>query len=246
MDTLDAEVRRVDEDRWLASRFAPAPVREALIAIYACNHEIARTAEVVSQPAIGDIRLAWWRDAIAEIYAGGAVRAHPVLALLTPAIRTRNLPRAAFDALIDARHADLEAAPLTNWTAVESYVDATAGGVMRLALSVCGVRLDEAFVAQAARVWGLLGLLRARGAMAMHGHALLPREATLDDALARVSDAHAAARATLPLIPAEAFPACGYVSLAPAYAKALKQGRNRTPLLFRQFQLIAASATGRY
>ena len=151
-----------------------------------------------------------------------------------------------FDALIDARHADLEAAPLTNWTAVESYVDATAGGVMRLALSVCGVRLDEAFVAQAARVWGLLGLLRARGAMAMHGHALLPREATLDDALARVSDAHAAARATLPLIPAEAFPACGYVSLAPAYAKALKQGRNRTPLLFRQFQLIAASATGRY
>ena len=69
MDDLDSQlVRRTDEDRWLASRFAPADVRADLIALYALNYEVARTVEVVSQPTLGDIRLAWWREAIAEIY----------------------------------------------------------------------------------------------------------------------------------------------------------------------------------
>ena len=66
-EALDDLVRRVDEDRWLASRFAPADVRARLIALYAVNYEIARTAEVVREPGVGDIRLAWWRDALAEI-----------------------------------------------------------------------------------------------------------------------------------------------------------------------------------
>ena len=57
MADLDADVRRHDEDRWLASRFAPADVRARLIAIYALNYEIARTAEVVSTPALVEIRL---------------------------------------------------------------------------------------------------------------------------------------------------------------------------------------------
>lgn len=246
MDAIDAEVRRVDEDRWLASRFAPAPVREALTAIYAFNHEVARTAEVVSQPAIGDIRLAWWRDAIDEMYAGGALRAHPVVTLLDKAIRAHDLPRGPFDALIEARHADLEAAPFADWGAVEAYVDATAGSVMRLALAAADARLDEVFVVQAARAWGLIGLLRARGRMAMHGHALLPREATLEDVLRRVADAHAATRAALARIPTEAFPACGYLALIGAYAEALRGGRDGPGLMGRRFKLVAAAATGRY
>ena len=77
--TLDAEVRRVDEDRWLASRFAPAHVRARLIAIYALNAEIAKTADVVTQAPIGDIRLAWWRDAIAEVHADDIHTCHESL-----------------------------------------------------------------------------------------------------------------------------------------------------------------------
>jgi hypothetical protein len=40
VDDLDTLVRRVEEDRWLAARFAPPLVRERLIAIYAVNYEI--------------------------------------------------------------------------------------------------------------------------------------------------------------------------------------------------------------
>jgi len=246
MDAIDAEVRRVDEDRWLASRFAPAPVREALTAIYAFNHEVARTAEVVSQTAIGDIRLAWWRDAVAEIYAGGTLRAQPVVTILAKAIRAHDLPRAPFDALIEARHADLEAAPFADWVAVEAYLDATAGSVMRVASAAAGAPLADSFIAPAARAWGLVGLLRARGAMAMHGHALLPRAVSLEDVLQRVRASLVSARAAQGRIPTEAFPACGYIALTPAYASALSEERESLALLTRQVRLLAASATGRY
>ena len=86
-ESLDTLVRRVDEDRWLASRFAPAGVRSRLTALYALNYEISRTAETVTQPALGDIRLAWWREAVEEIYAGRAVRAHPALSAFAAALR---------------------------------------------------------------------------------------------------------------------------------------------------------------
>ena len=79
MDDLSDLVRRADEDRWLASRFAPADARRRLVAIYALNYEIARTADVVTQAALGDIRLAWWREGIAEVFDAKPVRAHPAL-----------------------------------------------------------------------------------------------------------------------------------------------------------------------
>ena len=35
---IDKRVRRVDEDRWISSRFAPAGQRRALTALYALNY----------------------------------------------------------------------------------------------------------------------------------------------------------------------------------------------------------------
>src|ERR1043165_8072550 len=100
---LDAEVRRVDEDRWLASRFAPGNTRARLIAVYALNNEIARTADVVTQVQIGDIRLQWWREALAEMFAGKPVRAHPVLRAIAQAHAQTPLPQMLMEGLIDAR-----------------------------------------------------------------------------------------------------------------------------------------------
>jgi len=79
LDDLDASVRRHDPDRWLASRFiGEAQARADVIALYAFNHEIARVAGAVSNPLMGEIRLTWWGEAVAEIYEGRAVRKHPV------------------------------------------------------------------------------------------------------------------------------------------------------------------------
>lgn len=242
---LDSLVRRIDEDRWLASRFAPADVRARLIALYALNYEIARAAEAVSEPALGDIRLAWWREAVGEIYAGAQTRAHPALAAFAAAQKEAPMSHATLASLIEARAKDLEAAPFAGWSDLEAYVDATAGGVMRLAVEACGADCAplEAFLRHAGRAWGCAGLARAAPFWRARGRLVLPGEADEVEALLQRARAeHAMARATRP--PGATFPAVGYVALVPAYARAAKQ-RGGVSLLARQFRLIGAAATGR-
>jgi len=241
---LDAEVRRVDEDRWLASRFAPADVRARLVAIYALNHEIARTADVVTQAAIGDIRLQWWRDALAEVFDGRRVRAHPVLAAIAQAHRETPLPRDTLEALVDARGRDLDSAAFATFAEIDGYLDGTAGNLLRTALAACGADSDAPIVDAAARAWGYAGLLRAAAHWRAKGRSILPQENS--DPHAMVKRARAAfAAAGLEVISAEAFPAVGYVTLTPLYLRAIEDGRTERSLFTRQLKLVAASATGR-
>src|SRR3546814_13598357 len=86
-----ALVERHDPDRYLASLFAPEAQREDLFALYAFNYEVAKTAEVVSEPMIGQIRLQWWRESLAGIYEGRA-RQHEVVQPLAHAVAARALP----------------------------------------------------------------------------------------------------------------------------------------------------------
>ncbi|MGH6949942.1 MAG: squalene/phytoene synthase family protein [Vitreimonas sp.] len=242
---LESLVRRADEDRWLASRFAPAPVRAKLTALYAVNYEIARTGEVVREAALGDIRLHWWRDALAEIAGGAAPREHPALRALAGAF-----PQAAgpLQALADARRADLDPAPFQTWEDVERYLDATAGALMRLAIEACAPEASAALahvVQPAARAWGFIGLTRSAQFWQARGRSIYPREERARETmLMRAEAAHAAARAA-PAPPAAAFPALGYVALAPAYLRALRSGKSEPSVFARQLRLIAAAASGR-
>lgn len=61
---IDKRVRRVDEDRWISSRFAPPTERKALVALYALAYELVRVREAVSEETLGLIRFQWWREAI--------------------------------------------------------------------------------------------------------------------------------------------------------------------------------------
>ncbi|MBS0385187.1 MAG: squalene/phytoene synthase family protein [Proteobacteria bacterium] len=241
---LDAEVRRVDEDRWLASRFAPAAVRVRLAAIYALNHEIARTADVVTQAPIGDIRLQWWREALAEVFDGKPARAHPALAALAQAHLETPLPLEALEALIVARARDLDAAPFATFAEIDTYLEGTAGNVIRIAAAACRSTLTAEVVSASARAWGYAGLLRAAAHWRAKGRSILPKEA--DDPHAMVAHARASyAQARAQAVSADAFPAIGYVTLTPLYLRGIENGRAECSLFARQLKLIAASATGR-
>src|SRR5436190_14638459 len=95
-----AIVRRHDRDRYQTALFAPADRREALFALYAFNYEIARVRESVTQPMLGQIRLQWWREAVAAAYDGTPARRHEVVEPLSAAIRQFGLSRVYFDRLI--------------------------------------------------------------------------------------------------------------------------------------------------
>jgi phytoene synthase len=141
---LDATVRRADPDRWLASRFIGDPqARADVVALYAFDHELERVAKVVSQPLIGEMRLTWWSDAIAEIFEGRTVRRHPVALALAEAIARRELPRQAFDAMIDARLPELDGG--------EPDRGAIAQATMKLATTILGA--PDADIDAAAFAW---------------------------------------------------------------------------------------------
>src|SRR5437870_4187177 len=111
LSPVAALVRRHDRDRYQTALFAPADRREALFALYAFNYEIARVRELVSQPMLGQIRLQWWREAVAAAFAAAPPRQHEVAGPLAAVIADHRLARSHFDRMIDTRERDLAEEP---------------------------------------------------------------------------------------------------------------------------------------
>ena len=246
-EDLDTLVRRVDEDRWLAARFGPPLVRERLIAIYAVNYEIARTAETVREAALGAIRLEWWREGLDEIATGKTPRVHPALEALSRTLKDRSAA-ATMQEIVRARAADFEPQPFAAWSDVDAYLDATAGALLQMSIDQCEAPrgAPDSFVRAVGRAWGYTGLLRASEFWRARGRSALPRDGG-DFAQMRVRTraVYEEARTLASALPQEVFPAIGYLALVRGYLKAIEQGRNDRPLIARQSSLIIASATGR-
>lgn len=173
-----AEVRRNDYDRYLSVLFAPRAARPHLFALYAVNHEIAKTAEVARDSLIGAIRLQWWHDAFDELYAGKP-RHHEALLALSETLRAHDLPRAMFDVILAARELDFEEAPFADRAALEAYADATSSILMRMAARILGNPLYEV-AREAGIAYALTGLLRALPFRAARRRSVLPRDAGVD------------------------------------------------------------------
>ena len=97
---FDARLKRTDEDRWLASRYAPAADRERLAAIYLLNQELQRTLHT-KEPMLGKIRLQWWRETMEQVAGSGPVRRHDLAEELVRVTVGRPDLHAAASALID-------------------------------------------------------------------------------------------------------------------------------------------------
>jgi len=247
-ESLDARIRALDPDRWLASRFIADPqARAEVIAIYALNDELARVGETVSQPLIGEIRLAWWRDRIEDLFNGRPIPSQPTLQALSAPIAQRRLPQSLFEALIEARHLDLDAAPFTDSTVLARYLDGTAGAVMGLAARSLSPEAPLAAVIQAGRAFGMAGLYRARAYWAARNRRWTPLDwgepdqATLRSRVrSEVESALAAARRDARAVPIPAFPAVAYATLAAPYSRGGAPGG-----VERRVRLLWATATGR-
>lgn len=172
-----AIVRRHDRDRYQTALFAPADRREALFALYAFNHEVARVREIVTQPMLGQIRLQWWREAIDAAYAGAAPRRHQVAEALAAAITERGLSRAYFDRIIDMRERDLADAPPADVDTLEEYAEGTSSSLVCLALEAL-IAADDAALAAGREIgvgYAFAGLLRAMPFHAAAGRSYIPR-----------------------------------------------------------------------
>ena len=84
-DDLEAEVKARDRERWLSTLWAPAAVRQAMLAIHAYDLEQQRIVAEVREPLLAEIRLAWWRERLADLHAGKEAPAQPLLQALARA-----------------------------------------------------------------------------------------------------------------------------------------------------------------
>lgn len=179
------EARIHDHDRYLCALFAARRVRPALLALTAFNVEIARVAETVTEPALGEIRLQWWRETVADLY-DGKTRDHPVVLALAPAIAQGLLSHVRFERIIEARISDLNSGAPTDLGALEAFARVTAGEHHQLWREALNDKSDGATKAvdHAAVAFALVGLVRAIPFHAARGRQYLPanfaRDAGLD------------------------------------------------------------------
>ena len=102
---LDATVRRVDEDRWLSSRYAAPQDRRKLVALYAFYYELAKVRLVTEEPGLAAIRFQWWRETVDEIRSGAPARRHEVELALAETVHD---PRENLNGLIDGHAAAVQ------------------------------------------------------------------------------------------------------------------------------------------
>lgn len=103
-------VRERDVDRYLSTLYAPALLRPALFALHALDLELAEVVRTTTEPMLGQIRLAWWREQLQALDTG-ARPAHPVLASLADHVLPRGVTGASLEPLEDANLALLEDDP---------------------------------------------------------------------------------------------------------------------------------------
>jgi len=81
-------VRDGDRDRWLVTLWAPSAARAGLFALWALDLALVRVVETTTEPRLGEIRLAWWREAL-ERLDSGPPPPEPVLTALAAAVLPR-------------------------------------------------------------------------------------------------------------------------------------------------------------
>jgi len=182
-DHCEKELRAGDRDRFLATLFAPQKHRRALAALYAFDLELGRVREMAREPLPGELRLQWWRDAVAGGAGNDEARAHPVVAALREAAVRFRLPPQAIVDIIDARTFDLYDEPMDSVAALEDYARTTTAAVLGLAARVlldgrdpdrdpaAGLLIDHAGMAM-----GIAAVLRALPAHAARGQRYLPTD----------------------------------------------------------------------
>lgn len=189
-----AQVRAGDYEHFLAIQLAPAHKRPALYVLTAVYCEAAAIADKVSEPMIGHIRLAWWREAVAEMVAGATPRHHPVTRALAPLLVAH--PELADDlhAMLLARGAALENQAFADEAAWLAYADGTVAALHRAWARVLDARQaaeQAAAIQEQANICAHIQALREIPRMAARGITHLPPQLLTINAMTSLAPSEA-------------------------------------------------------
>lgn len=225
------QVRRADHDRFLATLYAPAPARPALFALHALDLELQSVVDSTTEPMLGEIRLAWWRESLQKLDEG-VTPAQPVLATLAAEALPQGVTGGALKPLEDAYLAVLSGAAFESVEMALSYADTRGGTLFVQALTLLQPDAPSAAaeaIRHAGQVWALVSLL---------GHGA--KDEVRANLATAAEQALAAARASAGAIPPAAR---SLLALARLARRDLEAGR-RAGIVGRQTQLLWSVISG--
>ena len=165
-------VRRHDPDRFLTALFAPPDRREALLTLYAFDHELARAREVASEPPLALIRLHWWREIVE-----GARKRHETATPLGVLLDSGLLSPEGLLPVIDAYETEAEPA-IDTLAAWRDWLLAGEGGIAVAAAALLGGDVPSGLTPERFRplgaAVGAARVIRGNRVLASRGRCLLP------------------------------------------------------------------------
>ncbi|MEZ5842139.1 MAG: squalene/phytoene synthase family protein [Hyphomicrobiaceae bacterium] len=180
-EVIRLAARAYERDRYLAALLSPRAVRDDLIVIAAFAGEVARIPASVSEPMMGEIRLQWWRDALALETPSGhdaTPSGHPVADAMRDLIERHDLDTTALNGLLDATARMLEDRPHRTERRLSATLVAIEGALFGAAMRVCAGRSPTAAEAAATmfagEAYGLARVLVEAPILAGEGRSLLP------------------------------------------------------------------------
>ena len=159
-DAVAASARSGEPDRYLAALLAPPAARAHLLALAAFSSELARVPLAVTrEPAMGEIRLQWWRDALEAPHAG-TLTGNPIADAVRDAAHRCALPVPLLLDVIDARQVDLAAQAMPDDGALRIHLWKSEGALFALAAGILRRETGADVHATAAACGQAYGLVR--------------------------------------------------------------------------------------
>jgi phytoene synthase len=156
--------------------FLPPDMRRGITALYAFCREVDDVADECRDPDVARIKLAWWQQEMARLYAGQAQ--HPVTLALAPFVAPAALPQPLFLEIIDGMRMDLDQAQYTDLPALLRYCyhAASTVGLLSARLFGCTQAGTLAYAHDLGLAFQLTNIIRDVREDAQRGRIYLPQD----------------------------------------------------------------------
>jgi len=156
--------------------FLPPERRRAITALYAFCREVDDTVDDASDGSLARIKLAWWRNEVASMYATDGAPTHPVMLALRPHIAVYDLKQEHLQAIIDGMEMDLDQSRYLDYPGLRKYCWHVAGVVGILSASIFGVTDPKTleYAEKLGLAFQLTNIIRDVGEDARKGRIYLP------------------------------------------------------------------------
>ncbi|MCS0633746.1 presqualene diphosphate synthase HpnD [Telluria mixta] len=154
--------------------FLPPERRRAITALYAFCREVDDTVDDATDQSVARIKLAWWRNEVAQMYGGTPT--HPVMLALKPHIQPYDLKQEHLQAIIDGMEMDLDQSRYLDYPNLKKYCWHVAGVVGILSASIFGITNPQTlkYAETLGLAFQLTNIIRDVGEDARKGRIYLP------------------------------------------------------------------------